>query len=249
MRRLALAALLALAAAPALPAAAHQRSQSFSTWRVEGEEVRGVWSVLALEATRLTAETGSLDDLARFLAAHLDATLALRRGGAPCVARPARPLRARPGHLRIELAFHCPEPGSLELASSAFVDAAPSHVHFARVVAAGEPPRERIFTAAERTQILAGEPAAEGPASAGFLRCFDALSAAYLEGVAFEGVEARTASLLPALLLARVDGKSPVEYLTAESQKSAVRRFAGSFMEKPVSSLSEVRKAWQESLT
>jgi len=82
-----------------------------------------------------------------------------------------------------------------------------------------------------------------------FLRCFDALSAAYLEGIAFDGVEARTASLLPALLLARVDGKSPVEYITEEPQKNLVRRFAGGFVEKAVSSLSEVRKAWRESLT
>jgi aminoglycoside phosphotransferase (APT) family kinase protein len=86
-------------------------------------------------------------------------------------------------------------------------------------------------------------------ASADFLRCFDALCAAYLEGIAFDAVEARTASLLPALLLARVDGKSPVEYVTEETQKNLVRRFAGGFLEKPVSSLSEVRKAWRESST
>jgi len=170
LRRFALAVLLAVAAGPALPASAHQRSQSFSTWRVQGEEVRVVWSVLALEATRLTSQTGSLDDLGRFLAAHLDATLALRRGGAPCAASPGRPLRARPGHLRIEIAFHCAASGPLELASSAFVDAAPSHVHFARVVAPGEPPRERVFTAAARTQTLAGEPAGDARAGAGFLR-------------------------------------------------------------------------------
>jgi len=86
-------------------------------------------------------------------------------------------------------------------------------------------------------------------AAADFLRCFDALSAAYLEGIAFDGVEARTASLLPALLLARVDGKSPVEYVTEEPQKNLVRRFAAAFLEKPVSSLSEVRKTWRESST
>ena len=82
-----------------------------------------------------------------------------------------------------------------------------------------------------------------------FLRCFEALAAAYLEGVRFEGVEARTAALLPALLLARVDGKSPVEYLTEEAQKVLVRRVAASLLQAPVTRVSEVAEAWQESLT
>jgi len=43
-----------------------------------------------------------------------------------------------------------------------------------------------------------------------FLDCFASLTQAYLENISFEGVEIRTASLLPGLLLARVDGKSPV---------------------------------------
>ena len=86
-------------------------------------------------------------------------------------------------------------------------------------------------------------------ASAGFLGCIDALCGAYLEGIPFEGVEERTASLLPALLLARVDGKSPVEYVTDEAQKDLVRRVASALLVTPVSSVREVVKTWQESLT
>jgi aminoglycoside phosphotransferase (APT) family kinase protein len=86
-------------------------------------------------------------------------------------------------------------------------------------------------------------------AKAGFLRCFDALSAAYLEAVPFEGVEERTASLLPGLLLARVDGKSPVEYVTGEAQKDLVRRVAQGLLEAPLSRVSEVARTWRESLT
>jgi aminoglycoside phosphotransferase (APT) family kinase protein len=82
-----------------------------------------------------------------------------------------------------------------------------------------------------------------------FLRCFDALSAAYLEQSAFPGVEARTAALLPALLLARVDGKSPVEYLTEEAQKHHVRTMASRLLVSPVATLPEISKAWRASLT
>jgi aminoglycoside phosphotransferase (APT) family kinase protein len=86
-------------------------------------------------------------------------------------------------------------------------------------------------------------------ATAAFLRCFDALAGAYLEGVAFDGVEGRTASLLPALLLARVDGKSPVEYVTDDAQKNIVRRVAGALLDDPPVKVLQVREAWQKSLT
>jgi Ser/Thr protein kinase RdoA (MazF antagonist) len=83
----------------------------------------------------------------------------------------------------------------------------------------------------------------------GFLECFDALYQDYLGAVPFEGIEERTATLLPALLLARVDGKSPVEYLSEGAQKEHVRRFATQLLQRPVSVLSAIRSAWQESLT
>jgi len=86
-------------------------------------------------------------------------------------------------------------------------------------------------------------------ARAAFLECFDALHRSYLEKVSFPEVEAKTAQLLPALLLARVDGKSPVEYLTAESDKASVRRAARPLIASPVDRLADVRKAWQESST
>jgi aminoglycoside phosphotransferase (APT) family kinase protein len=79
-----------------------------------------------------------------------------------------------------------------------------------------------------------------------FLECFEALSRAYLESVSFPGIEERTASLLPALLLARVDGKSPVEYLR-ESDKESVRRTARGLF--AAESLSAIRTAWQRSST
>jgi aminoglycoside phosphotransferase (APT) family kinase protein len=81
----------------------------------------------------------------------------------------------------------------------------------------------------------------------GFLRCFDALAAAYLSSVSFGKIEERTASLLPALLLARVDGKSPVEYLTEENRK-LVRTVARELLPS-ASTLQQVRDAWRRSST
>jgi aminoglycoside phosphotransferase (APT) family kinase protein len=83
-----------------------------------------------------------------------------------------------------------------------------------------------------------------------FLQCYDVLAEAYLAGAAWEpraGIEMRAATLLPGLLLARVDGKSPVEYLKSDADKDFVRQVAGRFLRSPPAKLAEVRGAWQRS--
>ena len=88
-------------------------------------------------------------------------------------------------------------------------------------------------------------------ASARFLDAFDALAASYRAGAAFEkpeDVEARIAHLLPALFLGRVDGKSPVEYLTDDADRNLVRGVALSFLREPVSRLSAIRQRWAETI-
>jgi 5-methylthioribose kinase len=87
-------------------------------------------------------------------------------------------------------------------------------------------------------------------ATESFLDCFDSLYRAYLRKSSWEdasALEARTASLLPGLLLARVDGKSPVEYVTEEPQKERVRRAARALLAAPPARLAEVRDAWRRS--
>jgi aminoglycoside phosphotransferase (APT) family kinase protein len=88
-------------------------------------------------------------------------------------------------------------------------------------------------------------------AAPALLRAFDALAAAYLAGADWEpraNVEARTARLLPALFLARVDGKSPVEYLTEEGEKNQVRAAALPLIAKPPRTLAAIRNAWADRL-
>ena len=88
-------------------------------------------------------------------------------------------------------------------------------------------------------------------ATAGFLACFSALADSYRAGItweAAESLEARAARLLPGLLLARVDGKSPVEYITTEAARDRVRRVARALLAEPVGRLELVRDAWKEEL-
>ncbi len=88
------------------------------------------------------------------------------------------------------------------------------------------------------------------PATEALLASFDALAAEWLAGAAWEnrpGLEARVAALLPALLLARVDGKSPVEYLSP-AQQQVVRAFARTALQRPGGALAPLRDRWRETL-
>jgi aminoglycoside phosphotransferase (APT) family kinase protein len=88
-------------------------------------------------------------------------------------------------------------------------------------------------------------------AIAGFLACFGALVERYRAHVAWESpdaLEVRTARLLPGLFLARVDGKSPVEYITAETDKDRVRHAARALLVSPVDRLGDVCLAWTKEL-
>ncbi len=82
-------------------------------------------------------------------------------------------------------------------------------------------------------------------------RSFEALAGHYLAEVDWEpaeALEARAAGLLPGLFLGRVDGKSPVEYLTEEADRARVRRVATSLLENPPERLAGVATAWWQEL-
>jgi aminoglycoside phosphotransferase (APT) family kinase protein len=88
-------------------------------------------------------------------------------------------------------------------------------------------------------------------ATPAFLAAFEALCETYLQGVNWESpgrLEQRAAALLPGLLLARVDGKSPVEYIDEEAQRDVVRRVARGFLLQPVGQMGPIATAWREAL-
>lgn len=80
-----------------------------------------------------------------------------------------------------------------------------------------------------------------------FLAAFAVLREAYLSSATWEEadtLEGRIARLLPGLLLARVDGKSPVEYVESAQDKDKVRRVARRFLLQPSDHLGAIAEAW-----
>jgi aminoglycoside phosphotransferase (APT) family kinase protein len=86
--------------------------------------------------------------------------------------------------------------------------------------------------------------------TARYLVCFRALADAYLAGITWEPrdmLQERAARLLPGLLLARVDGKSPVEYVLRDHDRDSVRTCAKRLLASPRRRLAEVAETWRRS--
>lgn len=87
--------------------------------------------------------------------------------------------------------------------------------------------------------------------SGAYLESFAQLEDAYLSDVDWEprgDVERRTAALLPALLLARIDGKSPVEYITDARDKDHVRATAKELLREDCVRLDSMAAIWSARL-
>jgi aminoglycoside phosphotransferase (APT) family kinase protein len=84
-----------------------------------------------------------------------------------------------------------------------------------------------------------------------FLQAFTALQDAYLAGVTWEpaaALGARAAALTAAVLLARVDGKSPADYLQTDADRGFVRAAARRLVEAPASSMADLAAHWNDGL-
>jgi aminoglycoside phosphotransferase (APT) family kinase protein len=83
--------------------------------------------------------------------------------------------------------------------------------------------------------------------TADYANAFAAMKDSYLAGVKWEApaaLDQRTAKLLPMLFLARVDGKSPVEYLTQEGDKAFVRGAALQMIVEPPFNLAVLAESY-----
>ena len=159
-----LAALLAFLATGA--ASAHTRSESHSTWLVDGSSVHLTFSMPDLEAARITNDGRAPDDAQAI--AYLKPLEGVTAGGAACgLAVPPHAVAAAPGYRRFEFLFECPSPDDITLQSNAFFDLVPTHVNLAQVQM-GDDFVENVLTATDHDIAVAGTNG-EGLENAGFL--------------------------------------------------------------------------------
>ncbi|HEV7732131.1 MAG TPA: HupE/UreJ family protein [Candidatus Binatia bacterium] len=127
----------------AAPAVAHERSTSWAVWDLGLHEAGVTFRTSALEASRLPWPPG---DTTRF-GNYLTDRIRLVAGETPCmpVASP-HALVAPPGRLALAWRVRCDADGPLRIESTAFLDVAPSHLHFVRVRHADGTSTERVLS-------------------------------------------------------------------------------------------------------
>jgi hypothetical protein len=148
-------------------AQAHTRSESHSSWQINGSDVHLQFTVPDLEARRLNAAEGAADAaLLAYLAAHLEADAR----GVPC-ARSAAPraLAAAPGYRRFEFQFRCTGETGIGLTDTAFFDLVATHTNFAQIRGSDGELTEQLFTREHPTLELGESGGAQRLQNAGFL--------------------------------------------------------------------------------
>ncbi len=137
------------------PASAHTRSMSYSLWDTDDSGAMVRVRVSRLELTRLALDPvrSPADDAetARLLAAAVQ----MRAGGEVCQpASPPRRTAASEGFLAYVWRVDCGSAGPRSIASRLLLDAAPSHLHFARVRRPDQPAVEKVLTEAQPVWYL-----------------------------------------------------------------------------------------------
>jgi hypothetical protein len=132
------------------PAAAHDRTTSYSGWVIRGREAEVALRLSQLDLSYYPwgADGGNLETAAGTYAIE---HLKLLASDTPCaIVDGPRPLNAAPGRVVIEWRMRCPEQGALRVRSDLLFDVASGHLHFARVTRDGAEPLERVLSESER---------------------------------------------------------------------------------------------------
>ena len=145
----------------ASPAAAHTRSQSYSTWSIDGAEVIFTFEVDALRVTQLSPlylEENALDEL---LIKHLGEALNVRQEKTACAIGELNTIGDSRNTIRISGRFSCTSPISempATVAITAFQAVSPTHIHIARTEFEGVSKGQLLREGAASFELTAESP-------------------------------------------------------------------------------------------
>lgn len=175
--RVGIVALLGVVSAGA--AGAHGRSVSYSSWDLRGDRAKVEVRIERVELTRLGLDPTASREDARRAGARVRAALGLRADSDPCQpSTPAVVTSTASGWVSVRWELRCAtapwQARSLEVRSTLLLEAAPTHLHFARVRLSGglEGTEGRVF---ERV-LFQAEPAWEISRAAGNPRSSDGVA-------------------------------------------------------------------------
>jgi len=136
---------------------AHTRSQSFSKWHIDGDQIQLTISILSREVTRLAADD-SIDvtlPLEQIFINHISDKFQLKMADQVCsLNAPLSALPSRNGYIRLESSFTCDQAQSMEVTWQAMFDMVPSHLHYAHIKQQDGSSYELVLSDARRVQSV-----------------------------------------------------------------------------------------------
>jgi len=129
---------------------AHIKSESHSTWRIDGANVSLDYSVPLTETVRLATTVGVQPTDQRVLE-YFKAHLSVSSQGGSCRLAQSRAVRATDQFRRFEFSFQCPSAADIQLHAATFFDLIASHVNLAQIETADGKFVEQIFNQDQQT--------------------------------------------------------------------------------------------------
>jgi hypothetical protein len=127
-------------------ASAHTRSESYSHWQLSGTSLTGTITIPLREVMLLYQDGDASIPPRELFRQEIEAKTSVDGAHGACQSSGARPLQAPSGFIRIEIGFDCPGDVPATLRYRALFDAAPGHVHYARLYAGGRELGEVLLT-------------------------------------------------------------------------------------------------------
>jgi len=140
------AATAALLLCITMGASAHTRSESYSHWHQSGSAITGIITIPLREVMLLYESGDGAVPPDKLFRDELVANTLVSSASGNCDAGAANILQAASGFIRIELQFDCGSGLPATIRYRALFDAAPSHVHYARLHLDGVIQAETLFT-------------------------------------------------------------------------------------------------------
>lgn len=142
----------------AAPAAAHERTVSYSTWEVALPRVRVTARLTPLDVSRLPWAVAAGPDFDTRLGTYLADRLTASVDDAPCpVTRAPQRLAAGADRIAFDWEITCPAGADLQIRSDVLHEESPSHLHFARLRLADGAGLEHVLSEGDPTWTIPAE--------------------------------------------------------------------------------------------
>lgn len=139
-----------------LPAHAHERSTSFSSWQLASPPWQLTLRLSQYDLTRLQMHVAYQDDYAQRVSDYVAQRLLLTAAGEPCEYRSPSLLLGQDGWLNWRAEVVCPYDGRLLVESRLFEEVLSSHLHFVALITE-EGSEEQVLTAHNRRLVVSQE--------------------------------------------------------------------------------------------